>query len=154
MKLSAEDLLSIAEEHWKTEYHDIAKYTVFLYRIKEFTSLQTNEVTQSFGLSGTEFDVMATLRSSATPHIMTPTEVINSMLISSAGLAKILQNLEKNGWIIRSIGKKDKRSKLVHLTKKGKRHIEKAMNAVLKFDNEWLTQTLTDKEFKQYFSRI
>ena len=71
------------------------------------------------------------------------------MLITSGGLTKLLYQLGTSNLVKRSVQEHDRRSKLVHLTSKGKRTIEKAMNALLDFNAKWLNEAFTRKETEQ-----
>jgi DNA-binding MarR family transcriptional regulator len=53
------------------------------------------------GLSPSELDVLVTLRRSAAPWVLTPSEIQRALLITSGGLTKILQQLEGRGLVTR-----------------------------------------------------
>ena len=148
-RITADELIQRGQEHWDTGYEHVSEFAVYLSRVHELSFMRSEKVMDTFGLSSTEFDVLASLRCSAPPHIMTPTELQRSMLITSGGLTKLLYQLEERDLISRSVQEKDKRSKLVHLTAEGKGIIEKSMMALLTDEDEWLKTVLNDKELKQ-----
>lgn len=73
-----------------------------------------------------EFDVLATLRRSGAPYRQRPTELYQSLMITSGGLTDRLNRLEKKGFIERVVSETDRRSALVQLTAAGVRTINAA----------------------------
>jgi DNA-binding MarR family transcriptional regulator len=78
------------------------------------------------GLDTGEFDVLATLSRSGRPYALRPTELYQSLMISSGGLTARLNRLEQRGYVSREASPSDGRSLLVHLTAKGRVVIETA----------------------------
>ncbi|MCV6637858.1 MarR family transcriptional regulator [Candidatus Albibeggiatoa sp. nov. NOAA] len=148
-KISADEMLARIKQHWPTDYHHVHELTIYLFRVRELALCQCNEDMKRFGLSSTEFDVLAALRNSPKPYVLTPKAVQQSMLITSGGLTKILYELERRKLITRSVQDHDKRSKLVHLTQAGQELVEQSMEAILKYDNEWISEVLEEGELKQ-----
>lgn len=73
-----------------------------------------------------EFDVLATLRRSGAPYRQRPTELYQSLMITSGGLTDRLNRLEKKGFIDRVVSETDRRSALVQLTPAGLKTINAA----------------------------
>ena len=72
-----------------------------------------------FGLNGGEFDVLAALRRSGHPYQLTPTQLFNSLMLSSGAMTNRLDRLEDEGLIKRAPNPKDRRGILVTLTGQG-----------------------------------
>lgn len=85
-----------------------------------------------------EFDVLATLRRSPPPHRLTPTQLYQSLMISSGGLTNRLTRLEKARLIRREQSKVDGRSLVVVLTDAGMRRAEEAFRADMASESQWL----------------
>ena len=137
------------EENWpetSSLNHDVS---IYLHRIRELGFADSRTLIAGYNLSPGEFDILASLRRSEPPYTLTPGELQRAVLITSGGLTKLLYQLENSNLIKRSVQEHDNRSKLVHLTSKGKRTIEKAMNALLGFHDEWLNKAFTRKEREQ-----
>lgn len=83
-------------------------------------------VFERHGVDTGEFDVLATLQRSGAPYAVRPTELYQSLMMSSGGLTDRLNRLEKKGLISRQASSADKRSMLVKLSRKGRMLIEKA----------------------------
>ncbi|MEX5296560.1 MarR family transcriptional regulator [Kocuria sp. CPCC 205268] len=66
-----------------------------------------------------DFDVLRTLRRAGAPYALTPGQIRQAMLVSSAGLSGRLKRLEATGWINRTASPHDARSVLVALTPEG-----------------------------------
>jgi DNA-binding MarR family transcriptional regulator len=99
-------------------------------------------------LSWAEFDALATLRR-APPRELTPSELQRAMVITSGGLSKVLQQLERRGLVERSTTDADRRIKPVRLTDKGAKLIEQAMVELLETANAAIRPQLTNKEVDQ-----
>ena len=65
-----------------------------------------------------------------------------------AGITRLIDNLEKEGYVERRPDKKDRRSNLIFLTSKGKA-IENQVVAVLKATVSAITKDISDKEVNQ-----
>lgn len=146
---TSKEIIEKIQSHWPevcTPAHEMA---VHLHRVRDLSFARTCETLKEFGLSVSEFDILATVRRSPQPYILTPTELQCSLLITSGGLTKLLHQLEFEGLISRSVDKKDKRSKLVHLTGKGKKTVELAMDAVHKTLDVWLNEAFNEGELEQ-----
>ena len=100
-------------------------------------------------LSWAEFDALATLRRAPPPCELTPSELQRAMVITSGGLSKVLQQLERRGLVERSTTDADRRIKPVRLTDKGAKLIEQAMVELLDASNAAIRPQLTNKEIDQ-----
>ncbi len=78
------------------------------------------------GIDTGEFDVLATLQRAGPPYTLRPTELYETLMISSGGLTDRLNRLDKSGLIARTPSPHDGRSLLVKLTPKGLALIDKA----------------------------
>lgn len=85
-----------------------------------------------------EFDVLATLRRSGAPYRQRPTELYQSLMITSGGLTDRLNRLEKKGFIDRVVSETDRRSALVQLTPAGLKTINAAFAEDMKLEADLL----------------
>lgn len=83
-------------------------------------------VFKKHGIDTGEFDVLATLQRAGPPHRLRPTELYETLMISSGGLTDRLSRLARRGLICREASPADGRSLLVKLTPKGRALIDKA----------------------------
>ncbi|MGE0180664.1 MAG: MarR family winged helix-turn-helix transcriptional regulator [Parvularculaceae bacterium] len=95
-------------------------------------------VFNNHGIDTGEFDVLATLQRSGRPYTLRPTELYETLMISSGGLTDRLARLEKRGLIARTPSPSDGRSLLVKLTAKGRALIDKAFEEDMKIELELL----------------
>jgi DNA-binding MarR family transcriptional regulator len=79
------------------------------------------------GLQPGEFDVLATLRRSGEPYMLSPTQLYETAMISSGGMTNRLDRLESAGLIERRPDPNDRRGKLIALTAVGKRVIDETI---------------------------
>ena len=82
-----------------------------------------------FDLQPGEFDLLATLRRSGTPHALTPTELYETAMISSGSMTNRIDRLEKIGLVVRKPNPADKRGTLVALTAQGAALIDRVIDA-------------------------
>jgi DNA-binding MarR family transcriptional regulator len=82
-----------------------------------------------FGLTVGEFDVLATLRRSGQPYQLSPTELFNTLMVTSGTMTHRLDRLEKAELIDRRPDPSDRRGTIISLTKKGFDLIEEAVTA-------------------------
>lgn len=95
-----------------------------------------------------EFDVLATLRRSGAPYRQRPTELYQSLMITSGGLTDRLNRLEKKGFIERVVSETDRRSALVQLTAAGVKTINAAFTEDMNVEVDLLS-ALGDDERRQ-----
>ncbi|MCW8333659.1 MarR family transcriptional regulator [Vibrio sp. SCSIO 43135] len=88
-------------------------------RIAKYMEAQVADLHKQYDLKMGEFDVLATLRRSGKPHKLTPSELIESMMLTSGAMTNRLDKLESKGLIVRAHSKEDRRSVTVQLTQVG-----------------------------------
>ncbi|RLD76717.1 MAG: MarR family transcriptional regulator, partial [Bacteroidetes bacterium] len=81
----------------------------------------------SYNIYYTDLDVLATIRRSGKPYELTPSQLMKSVLITSGAMTALLKRLTNLALIYRSPDPKDGRIKLVGLTSKGFKLINKAI---------------------------
>lgn len=146
---TSKEIIGLIQSHWLEVWTPAHEIAVHFYRVRDLSFARSCEVLKNFDLSVSEFDILATLRRSPKPYILTPSELQRSLLITSGGLTKLLYQLEADGLISRSMHEKDKRSKLVHLTLKGEETVKQAMDAVQTTLQTWLNDAFDKKELEQ-----
>jgi DNA-binding MarR family transcriptional regulator len=80
------------------------------------------------GLQRGEFDVLATLRRSGKPFMLSPTQLYEAMMISSGGMTNRLDRLERAGLVERRPDPNDRRGKLIALTDAGRRVVDETIS--------------------------
>lgn len=70
------------------------------------------------------------------------------MQVKPATISVHLKHLEQGGWIMRSVGEKDKRETYVTITDKGHDYIERVFHHFIKLAHE-ITAPLSDEEAKR-----
>jgi DNA-binding MarR family transcriptional regulator len=82
-----------------------------------------------FDLTVGEFDVLATLRRSGRPYQLSPTELFNTLMVSSGTMTHRIDRLEQSALVQRIPDPSDRRGTQIQLTQKGFNAIEKAVEA-------------------------
>ena len=98
-----------------------------LSRLTRYLERSIEETFQAHGLGAGGFDVLAALRRAGNPYRLSPTELYNSMLISSGAMTNRIDRLEEHGLVSRTPDPHDRRSVLVALTPLGKKTIDTAV---------------------------
>jgi DNA-binding MarR family transcriptional regulator len=98
-------------------------------RLSRFLEHSIAELLATHGLNEPQFAVLAALRRAGPPHCLSPTDLYNSLLVSSGAMTNRLRRLEDAGLVKRMPDPRDGRSILVTLTSKGRRVIDEAVDA-------------------------
>lgn len=114
-------------------------------RISRHLDQLLQKIYSKFGLNGGEFDVLATLRRSGHPYQLTPTQLFNSLMLSSGAMTNRLDRLEDVGLIKRTPNPDDRRGILVTLTEQGLELIDRAYAAHIANEHQILA-SLTESE--------
>lgn len=146
-----EDLVDRLIEDWRREMPSLNTGGIAIIgRILRLGSLlesRMNAKLKPFGLIYTDFDLLATLRRSGRDYCLTPTELRQSVLLTSGAMTAALDRLQKMGLITRVRNKSDRRSMSAKLTPAGAALLEKVL--VVRFDDandaaSALTQSQTE----------
>jgi DNA-binding MarR family transcriptional regulator len=78
------------------------------------------------GLSLGQFDILATLRRNGKKGGLTPSQLLESVVLSSGGMTARLDALAEAGYITRKASPADRRMVVIELTSKGRRVIDNA----------------------------
>jgi DNA-binding MarR family transcriptional regulator len=114
-------------------------------RLTTHLAREVEQVLQSHGLSSSAFDVLATLRRSGQPYLMSPGDLLEMTMVSSGTMTNRIDQLEKSGFVARVVNPEDRRSVLIALTDAGLRVIDEAVGAHVA-NQQRLTATLDDDE--------
>lgn len=95
-----------------------------------------------------EFDVLSALRRAGAPFILTPTQLLPALMITSGTVTHRLKQLEKRGLISRKANTEDARSKFVCLTAIGRKLIDVAIEDHAKNEKE-IVSSLSPEQLRQ-----
>lgn len=84
---------------------------------------------------------------------LTQDELSKIVKVDKSATARMVKSLEEKGYITREIDPKDKRSKKIYLTEKGKAKYEPLSDALRKFNRE-LTSEWTDEQYKIVYESL
>lgn len=107
-------------------------------RISRRVSDEIEPILKVHGVDSGQFYVLTALRRAGPPYELRPTEIFQTLMISSGGLTNRLDRLEKAGLIRRKPSKTDARSMVAQLTEKGRRLVEDAIQADMAREAEML----------------
>lgn len=144
-KKNIEDILAQMRSCWDGDLA-AAETVKRLFRARDLFFSDAKVVMEQIDLSVGEFDALASLRLQGAPYEQTPSNICQANLVSSGGLTKVLNNLEKRGLISRRQCADDQRSRLVKLTPKGKKLIDESLETVLARHEKQLAEALSEDE--------
>jgi DNA-binding MarR family transcriptional regulator len=112
---------------------DVSPVGVFgrISRIDRHKSIALRDVYQRHDCDAGEYDVLAALRRSGPPHVLTPTELSRTVPVNSATMTERLTRLEQRGLVPRTRSDRDRRSVTVGLTRAGRTLIDRAVKDLL-----------------------
>lgn len=113
-------------------------------RMAKMVESSVAKLHRQFALKQGEFDVLAALKRSEEPAV-TPSQLYQTMLLSSGAMTSRLDRLEKKNLIKRQHCTQDRRSIKVSLTKEGERLIDEAFPAHFHLA-ETLLSSMSDKD--------
>ena len=127
------DRADVAIEQWARERPDLPSLPMaVLGRLSDAAERvmrdHMNPLFADAGLQPGEFDVLATLRRSGKPYLLSPTQLYEALMISSGGMTARLDRLERAGFIERRPDPSDRRGKLIAMTEAGKRVIDETLS--------------------------
>lgn len=82
-----------------------------------------------FGLNAAKFDVLATLRRSGAPYVLSPGDLLKATMVASGTMTNRIDRLEADGLVKREVNPEDSRSFLIGLTDQGFALIDQAVTA-------------------------
>lgn len=100
---------------------------------------------EQFGVRYSHYAIVGTLRSIGKPYRMSPTELQNTLMITSGGISNLLRKVELRGLIRRLSDPDDGRGVIVELTDEGFALSEETMRAQAELERK-LVGALTAQE--------
>jgi DNA-binding MarR family transcriptional regulator len=108
-------------------------------RLARLMDVELGKTFASHGLDRASFDVLATLRRSAPPHRLTPTELMRASMVTSGAVTQRLDRLEARGLVARTPNEHDGRGVVVALTDAGHELIDRVLPDHLATENRLLS---------------
>lgn len=143
--INIEEILDQMRSCWQEDLA-AAETVKRLFRARELFFADAKIVMEQFNLNVGEFDALASLRLQGQPYEQTPSNICQANMVSSGGLTKVLNSLEKNGFISRRQCADDQRSRLVKLTELGRKLIDESLGIVLARHEKQLNDVLSKDE--------
>jgi len=114
-------------------------------RLTRFThqsNLLLNAFLKQYDLTTAQFDVLVQI---STFEPLTQSELAEKVTVTQGGISRMLARLEKEGLIKRE---QDWKTKTISITNKGRKKIENAFEAQLRFQSSFFEDVLTKEEQK------
>lgn len=127
-----EDGVDRIRTQWSQERPDLDTEAMgILGRINRTSAASRQAMARTFarhGLTGADFDVLATLRRSGDPFQLAPGALSDALMLTSGGMTSRLDRLEQAGLVERSADPDDRRSRLVTLSDRGRQITDDALD--------------------------
>lgn len=124
------DRLDLVGEAWRRERPDldVSPQQVIgrLHRVAHHLTDELVAVYAQHGLTEGEFDVLATLRRIGPPYERSPGDLAAHTLVTSGGMTKRVDRLERAGLVTRRASETDARARVVALTDRGREVVDAA----------------------------
>ncbi|MGO4447396.1 MarR family winged helix-turn-helix transcriptional regulator [Phyllobacterium sp. TAF24] len=145
------DRADMAVEQWGRERPDLPALPMEVFgRLSDASERvlrdHMNPLFAQAGLQPGEFDVLATLRRSGEPYLLSPTRLYEAAMISSGGMTNRLDRLERAGFVERRPDPSDRRGKLIALTDAGKRVIDETIGRHVANEERILSALTPDEQ--------
>ena len=119
------------QQEWRRERPDLdpAPQGVIgrLHRVAGLLTEQLVAVYARHGLTEGDFDVLATLRRAGAPYERTAGELAERTMITTGGMSKRIDRLERAGLVTRRSSEVDGRGRVIRLTERGRETIDAAV---------------------------
>ncbi len=97
------------------------------------------------GLANGDFDVLAALRRSGEPYVLSAGELSRTVLVTTGAITKRVDRLEASGWVTRSVAEEDSRGRRIALTKAGLRLTDELMEVHLENQRRLIERLSADE---------
>lgn len=150
MKWDYWQIIEQMQRYWPESYNPMeTPFFLTLHRVHTNMMAASCKIMGQHHLSPAECDVLASLRRSPPPYELTPSQLQQSLLITSGGLTKILHQLQSRELITRSTAPTDRRIKPVRLTPKAIPLVEQVLTRIIANHSRLLKGALSPAEIKQ-----
>lgn len=123
-----------------------------LWKITALWQRKLAEVLSEFGISQTQYAMLASLRwFEEQKEPTTQSHLVEHAKIEKMTVSKAIRKIEKNGFVVRVQSSSDSRATNVRFTAKGKKVIQRAIVAIENADEEFFS-CLTEKQLETYKS--
>ena len=124
------DRIDLVGAAWRAQRPDLdvapLQVVARLHRVANHLTAALVEVYAEHGLSEGEFDVLATLRRVGPPYERSPGDLAAHTLVTTGGMSKRIDRLERAGLVTRRVSESDARARVVGLTERGREVIDAA----------------------------
>jgi DNA-binding MarR family transcriptional regulator len=141
-RVSGGDWIDELSAAWSREYPDVDTSAlpplVRVARLAVLIEGFQSEVVGAFGLTPSDYSVLAALRRAGRPYALNPSQLYSRLQRSSGGMTKMLKRLEERGLVEREPDPQDGRGSVISLTRKGQRLQDRTFQAFLTRSQEVL----------------
>lgn len=134
---------------WRAVHPDLDTEPMALvgrvHRVSRLVAEQVEEHFRAAGVSRGDYDVLASLRRAGDPPRLTPGQLQQGLLLSSAGVTGRVDRLARNGLVRRLPDPADGRGVLVELTDAGRELVDRLVREDMARQSRWL-EVLSDSD--------
>src|SRR6218665_3032379 len=117
------DIADVGIGYWQKERPELdtsgKAITGRILRLSEMFMSAMNANLTRFGVKYSSYAIVATLRAFGPPYRMSPTQLQNTLMITSGGVSNLIRKVESQGYIRRLVDPNDGRGTIVELTDEG-----------------------------------
>jgi DNA-binding MarR family transcriptional regulator len=144
------DVADVGIAMWQKERPEIdcsgKAVTGRILRLAEMFMNAMNRNMAQFGVKYSHYAIVGTLRASGSPYRMSPSDLQDTLMITSGGVSNLLKKVEDLGYIRRMDDPVDGRGVIVELTDKGLELSEAAMAAQADLERQLVSVLSGDEQ--------
>src|SRR5262249_22181514 len=106
---------------------DAMGLVIRLERVVQLVGERIQALATKYGVHRSEGDVLFTLRRAGAPYRMSPSQLAESLLVTTGTMTNRLDRVEKRGYIVRKPNFDDRRGLLIELTDTGRELVDEAI---------------------------
>ena len=143
---SIEQAMARMGQFWPQMHLPTVQIMLRIYRLRDIALRQASAGGAEKDISASELDVLAALRATAPGTELRPSQLLESLMLTSGGLTKVLHGLERKGLIVRAAQSADRRTRPVRLSAQRIAVAEAAFGAILMRETAIFNAAITGEE--------
>lgn len=144
------DIADIGIGYWRKERPEIdcsgKAITARILHLSEMMLTAMNANLNRFGIKYSSYAIIATLRSVGKPYSLSPTQLQNTLMITSGGVSNLIRKVESAGYVRRQVDPNDGRGVVVELTDLGFKLTEDTMVAQAEMERHLVRMFSADEQ--------
>ncbi len=118
-----------------------------IFRIHKLVKAQIHQLVKDFGITNNQWVVLSTVYNAE--KLYSQRELAKACSKETAAITRMIDLMEKSGWVKRVDSPDDRRIYLIAITPEGKKLYEKTLEPIFEFEKH-VTETFSEEEFRNF----